>query len=121
MLRRGNDHLGLDRGHIPDGAVNELDVLDLVTIGGVAVEVAVDAQAVGAALEREHQRVTRAGQQHIGGGDACAQLHHVRLAGRAVVAGDSVAAITLAEDEDVVARIAGEVVIADTAVQGIVA
>ena len=120
VLAGGGKHTGLDGIDVPDGAVGELDLFDLVAVGGIVVEVAVDAQRVSGAVDRQHEIVALTLERHTRSGNACAQLDCVELARRAVVGADGVLARSLAKQVGVVACPPVERIVAEAAVQRVV-
>ena len=94
VARRGGEHLGLDRGHVPHRAIGELEVLHHIARGAIGVEVELHAQAVIAAVQADDQVVGLAGKGHARGGDAYTQQDGVGIgAGHfSVVVGDGVLA-----------------------------
>ena len=92
----------------------------MVAVGGVVVEIAVDPQGVGTAVDGQHQGVAFALEHHVGGQQASAQLDQINLAHRSVVGADGVFARSLAELVGVVTCTAVQGVVANATVQGVV-
>ena len=57
VAHSGCRDLGLDRSHVPDGAIGKLDLFDLVAVGCIAIEVIADAQTVRRAFDGQHKIV----------------------------------------------------------------
>ena len=129
VARRGNEHPSLDIGQAPHHCVGELDVFERVAVDAhaVAVEVAVDRDLIGRAVDLENQVVAHAAGGHVAAQHPGLELQHVALAdvgvGRTVdacVVRDSVLPVAPAEQIGVAAVATHQMVVARAAVEHVV-
>ncbi len=105
---------------VQDLAIDEADFLQAITTRGVLIEVAADGDAVCAALEKQDQVIAIAAEGDVLCANTGTELDGIDPAGAAVVVVDGILAPAAIEAVHIVAGFALQIVVAQTADEGIV-